>query len=252
MTTPTWQLQTPIDAILFDCDGTLSTIEGIDELARKNGVEDIVESLTAAAMGKLGMNPEVYQRRLDLVYPTQEQVLTLGHDYFAHKVPDLIEVIEVLKRFNKSIYIISAGLYPAVRIFAGLLKIPSQNIFAVPLEFDAQGLYLDFDRTSPLIHNDGKRNIVNQLKIQHPEMVYIGDGLNDLTVFDSVTRFIGYGGAFYRENIAAQCQYYISSSSISPVLPLVLTKDEFEKLTPAELALYHRGLSAIQEEKVKV
>jgi len=243
MTTPTWQLQTPIDAILFDCDGTLSTIEGIDELARKNGVEDIVESLTAAAMSKLGMNPEIYQRRLDLVYPTQQQVLALGHDYFAHKVPDLVEVIEVLKRLNKSIYIISAGLYPAVRIFAGLLKIPSQNIFAVPIEFDAQGLYLDFDRASPLVYSTGKRNIVSELKIQHAEIAYIGDGLNDLVAADLVTRFIGYGGAFYRENIAAQCQYYISSSSISPILPLVLTKSEFEKLTPAELKLYQRGLS---------
>ena len=42
MKAPTWQLDHPINAIVFDCDGTLSIIEGIDELARNNGVGDAV------------------------------------------------------------------------------------------------------------------------------------------------------------------------------------------------------------------
>jgi phosphoserine phosphatase len=38
MLTKNWQLQHPLDAVVFDCDGTLSQIEGIDALAEKNDV----------------------------------------------------------------------------------------------------------------------------------------------------------------------------------------------------------------------
>ena len=38
------------DFIFFDCDSTLSTIEGIDELARMKGKFDEVKSMTDAAM----------------------------------------------------------------------------------------------------------------------------------------------------------------------------------------------------------
>src|SRR5437016_3271945 len=86
-TTPRWQLQTPISAIIFDCDGTLSAIEGIDELAKNTGVSEAVQSLTAEAMGKSGLNPGLYQKRLDLTYPNREQVTALGYQYYAHKVP---------------------------------------------------------------------------------------------------------------------------------------------------------------------
>ena len=137
MKTPAWQLKTPLNAIIFDCDGTLSTIEGIDELAKNNGVDDAVLSLTAQAMGATGMNPELYQKRLDLVYPSEEQVLALGQHYIATQVPDAHPVIQLLKRLNKTVYLVSAGLYPAVKIFGRMLNIPQENIFAVDVLFDA-------------------------------------------------------------------------------------------------------------------
>ena len=40
----------PYDHIFFDCDSTLSTIEGIDILAENVGKKDEVEELTKAAM----------------------------------------------------------------------------------------------------------------------------------------------------------------------------------------------------------
>ena len=91
------------------------------------------------------------------------------------------------------------------------------------IHFDEQGHYRDFDRTSPLIHNQGKRIIVEQLKKQHANLLYLGDGLNDLAVRDLVTRFVGYGGWYYRQNIADQCEFYIKSPSLLALLPLALT-----------------------------
>jgi len=248
----TWQLQTPLDAIIFDCDGTLSTIEGIDELAIKNGVEHQVKALTEEAMGKTGINHIMYKNRLDLVKPTREQVIALGMTYYTHRAPDLEGVLAVLQRLNKTLYIVSAGLTPAVTIFGKLLKIPEANIFAVGIEFDDRGHFLDFSHQSPLVMREGKRLLITQVKTSNSEVGFIGDGLNDYVAADLVTRFVGYGGSYYRENIAALCQYYIKKSSMAPLLPLLLTKQEQQELLPEETALYQKGLRAIQEKEVLV
>lgn len=250
MNLPNWQLQNPIDAIVFDCDGTLSAIEGIDELAKLNGVSLAVQTLTSLAMSQTGLNPDLYQKRLDLVYPTKDQVLALGHRYFSHHVPDATSVIQLLKRLNKNLYVVSAGLFPAIQIFGELLQIPRENIYAVDIQFDAEGKFIDYERTSPLIANYGKREIVSKLKNLHSAIIHIGDGLNDLVTRDLVTRFIGYGGVYYRENIAKECQYYIRTASLAPLLPLALTSHEHEMLLPAEKKLYQKGLLAIEQGEV--
>ncbi|HEX4044523.1 MAG TPA: HAD-IB family phosphatase [Gammaproteobacteria bacterium] len=246
-----WQLETPVSAIIFDCDGTLSSIEGVDELARHNGVYHQVQTLTAAAMGSIGINPALYEQRLELIRPTQEQVHALGQEYFIHQTVDAHAIIQLLQRLKKTIYIVSAGVYPAVLKFGQLLQVPAENIFAVKVFFDTQKKYLDYDHHSPLIHNQGKQEIVAQIKLKHPKLIYIGDGLNDLSVYDLVTRFVGYGGAYYRENIAERCQYYIQMPTMAPLLPLVLTRQEQKKLLLPEQAIYQRGLEAIKRGEVK-
>jgi len=248
---PPWQLKTPIPAIIFDCDGTLSAIEGIDELAKYNGVGLAVQKLTAEAMGTTGITLELYQQRLELVHPTQQQVLALGKQYFAHLTPDVDHIIQIYLRLKKMIYIVSAGLMPAICIFGELLHIPKENIFSVDIQFDADGRYFNFDHTSPLVTRAGKRHIVNDLKTIHTQLIYIGDGLNDLETKDLVTRFVGYGGAYYRKNISDQCQFYINTLSMAALLPLTLTQQEYEMLTADEQALYNRGLAAIHDNTVK-
>lgn len=239
---PLWQLPIPVDAIAFDCDGTLSHIEGIDELAKINGVGDIVQNLTAMAMGQSEINPELFQQRLNLVRPSYDQILSLGRDYIAHQSPDIMAVIRILQQFDKAIYIVSAGLLPAVAHFGKYLGIAESAIFAVGIDFNANGSYQDFDHHSPLVTAAGKRIIVEQLKRKHKYIVHVGDGLNDLSTFDVVTRFIGYGGAFYRENIAKLCQYYLRSSSMAPLLPLCLTAQEVDLLSIPDRKFYDQGL----------
>src|SRR3990167_9314043 len=179
MTTNSWQLSSPINTIIFDCDGTLTQIEGIDELANRNHVGNKVKLMTEEAMGKTGIHPKLYQKRLELVCPTQQQVLELGEYYFSQLVPDLEKVIQIFKRLNKTIFVVSAGLYPAVEIFAAKLHIPKENVFAVGVKFDAEGNYVDFDHTSPLTHREGKRIIINEIKKTQKKLLYVGDGLND-------------------------------------------------------------------------
>ena len=69
------------NAILFDCDSTLSTVEGIDLLAGRAKVADHVVPLTRAAMdGTLALE-EVYARRLDLIRPSLADIAWLGRRY---------------------------------------------------------------------------------------------------------------------------------------------------------------------------
>jgi phosphoserine phosphatase len=245
MTSFHWQLQLPMNTIVFDCDGTLSTLEGIDELAKKNGVGDIVCAMTANAMGQTGLNSDLYTKRLDLVKPTAVQVLAQGKEYFAHVVPDVDQVIRIFQRLQKQIYIVSAGLYPAVSGFGELLGVPRENIFAVGIEFDESGEFKKYDTTSPLVYQDGKRIVLESIKKSHADTVYIGDGLNDYAVYHMVNRFVGYGGIFYHEKLAEKCQYYIKTPSMAALLPLSLTASEACLLHPVERELYDKGMEAI-------
>lgn len=250
MASPHWQLQNPISAITFDCDGTLSAIEGIDELAKERGVYTEIHALTAEAMSKTGVNPELYAKRLNLVQPTKNAVSALAQRYYDMRVPHLIEVINILKQLNKAIYVISAGLHPAVNQFANWLQIPSEHVFAVNVSFDADGNYANFDRHSPLIYNDGKQKIITELKQRHANLVHVGDGLNDMLPHHLVTRLIGYGGVYFRENIAALCHYYITSPSIATLLPLILTQTECQQLNSADQQWIAQGINAIKKGEV--
>jgi phosphoserine phosphatase len=245
-----WQLQTAVDAIVFDCDGTLSKLEGIDELAAQNGVGAQVKQLTAQAMGETGLNQALYEQRLQLVQPNDGQVTAMAAYYYQHRVAGIAETIQSFQQLGKAIYIVSAGLYPAVAGFGKLLKVPAEHIFAVEIKFDAQGNYAGFNHNSPLANNQGKREIVARIKQKHAALGYVGDGLNDLAVMDLVQRFVGYGGSFYYEKVAEHCDFYIKSQSVTPLLPLLLTAAETGQLSLAAAKLYEQGAILLQQGQV--
>ena len=245
MLPPAWQLQTPLDAIIFDCDGTLSTIEGIDTLADANGTASTVKDLTSTAMSTTGLTTNLYQHRLDLVTPTRQQIESLATHYYNNLTPDTQAVIQLFHHLNKPVYIVSAGLLPAIVPFGKLLGISKENIFAVDIQFDSSGNFIDYDNHSPLTQNNGKRFIVQNIMMKYPRIGYIGDGLNDYAVYDLVTRFIGYGGIYYRQNIEALCEYYIRHPSMATILPLLLTQTEYSTLDTEKQILYMQGLKEI-------
>ena len=84
-------------AVCFDCDGTLSHIEGIDELAKAQGGSEEVSRLAEEAMGHTGLNPELYERRLQLVLPTKAQVHALATQHFQHKTPELLAGLNIFR-----------------------------------------------------------------------------------------------------------------------------------------------------------
>src|SRR5580698_9663454 len=69
--------------ICFDCDSTLSSIEGIDELARIRGPEAYsrVEALTNDAMNGAVRMEDVFGLRMEIVRPGANEAAAVGRRY---------------------------------------------------------------------------------------------------------------------------------------------------------------------------
>jgi len=112
MTDSRW---TSFDLIFFDCDSTLSTIEGIDELAKLKGKDWRVGLLTQKAMdGDLDL-AEVYGKRLQAIRPTRGQLKAIEERYWETIVPDVQAVLDALPPHDgpKTIYAAATRLGPA-------------------------------------------------------------------------------------------------------------------------------------------
>lgn len=186
---------TSYDLIFFDCDSTLSSIEGIDELAALAGREDEIAELTNKAMdGELDLK-EVYGERLKAIQPTKQQLKQVEERYWETTVPDALEVISALNFLGKHVFVISGGLAEPVRGFARRLGVPPERVRAVELEFNelsgewwryhdpsqlANQKFMDFYE-GPLTISSGKPKVVEDLAGDlHGKRLFVGDGASDL------------------------------------------------------------------------
>ena len=210
--------------VIFDCDSTLSTIEGIEELAREHRVE--VEALTEAAMrGEVPLE-EVYGRRLSLVSPTRQQVTDLGRRYIETLVPDARPTVETLRTEGVHVRVISGGLKPAVTMLAGALGIDAGEVEAVDVYFDGDGAYAGFDASSPLAASGGKRVVIERWAEQLPRpIMLVGDGATDQEAQDVVDTFVAFAGVTVRPAVVAAADVVIRERSLAGIIPLALGRE---------------------------
>jgi phosphoserine phosphatase len=210
------------EAVCFDCDSTLSRIEGIDELARRHGLFDEVAALTDKAMnGELALE-SIYEHRLALIKPTQTDIAWLGDLYIRELVDGVQETIQALQAQGKLIHIVSGGLRQAILPLAKLLNVESENVHAVDVFFDENGDYHDFMRHSPLSMSGGKARICRRLRMRFSNLALVGDGKTDLEAKEAGAYMIGFGGVVRRALVEEQADCYVTDSSLSAVLPYLL------------------------------
>ena len=238
--------------VIFDCDSTLSQIEGIDELAQIAEEEDgqtnstISRAASIAALTKRAMEGDlpleaVYGQRLMTVNPTRSQVQRLASLYRERAIPDARLVIETLQANQVEVFIVSGGLIEPVREFGAWLGIPSQNIYAVDMEYDQLSgewwRYWDQPgwqnpsanhlavEANPLTGTGGKNKVITRIRALHPgRAMMVGDGLSDLEARYEVDLFIGFGGVVYRPVVVRESPIYIHTPYLSPIYPLALGK----------------------------
>ena len=210
------------EVICFDCDSTLSRVEGIDELARRNGLFEQVAALTDAAMNGDMPLEDVYGHRLELIKPDQAAIDWLANLYIAEMVEGVAETVKTLQDNGKQIHIISGGLRQAILPLAALLGIAEENVHAVDVIFDEQGDYQDFVRQSPLAVSGGKARVCRRLRMRYSSLVMVGDGKTDLEAKMAGAYMIGFGGVVKRPLVQEQADIFISDASMTAVLPHVL------------------------------
>lgn len=199
--------------LFFDCDSTLSSIEGIDELARLVNPEKFaeVEALTNAAMdGKVPLS-EVFKRRMEIIRPDLSMANRVGAMYLENMLPGVSEAINLARSDGWMPVILSGGFAPLIAPLANHLGI--RHVEAVPLFFSELGDYSGYGEDYPTTRNLGKNEIIREWKeaLIPERVVMIGDGISDLETKEDVDKMIGFGGVVQRDKVKDGCDLWIDS-----------------------------------------
>lgn len=206
--------------ICFDCDSTLSAIEGIDELARRRGPDVLqrVEQMTHDAMDGRVPVESVFGRRLEIIQPRAEDVAAVGRRYVETVEPTARATIADLVTRGWTPVIISGGFTEAIRPLAEHLGVA--RVEAVGLKFKPDGSYAGYDAAFPTTRSGGKPEVIARLRQElHPTtIVMVGDGVSDLETKPVVDRFIGFGRYVVRPRVKAEAARFVTSLDQIPAL----------------------------------
>jgi phosphoserine phosphatase len=230
----------PYAVIAFDCDSTLASIEGIEELAGPHREE--IRRITDAAMSGAIAVEAVYAARLALVRPTRQEVEALGERYVESLLPNVGALVRALRWLEKRVCIVTGGLEPAILHAARAIGVLEEDVFAVKISHDEEGAYAGFDETSPLARSGGKLEIALALAREAAgagDLVFVGDGVTDLETQPACARFIAFGGVARREAVFAAADARSAERDFAALLPLLCSPVEIERLASS---IPHRPL----------
>lgn len=212
--------------LVLDWDGTVSMVEGVNDLGHHCGVE--VSALTERAVrGEVALD-EIFAERLERMRPRREDLEWAAEHYATHLIPDAAETIRAFRRVGWEVHILSGGFLNAIApVATRLLGLDGQHIHAVALEFHADGTYAGYDRTQPLARRGGKAATILQFAPDR-SAVLVGDGATDLEAREAVRLFIGFGGVWPRRFMEEGSDVYIAAPSLAPLLPLLLSASPLE------------------------
>ena len=208
-------------SVIFDCDSTLSAIEGIDDLAHARR-EEITRLTESAMRGEIALE-DVYARRLDLVRPTRAQVETLGERYVQMLVTDARETVAALLTEGIEVRVMSGGIRQAVITLALAVGLSEQAVAAVDVYFDSKGEYAGFDDRSPLARSGGKRTVLERWLPELPRpIMLVGDGATDLEARPPADLFVAFTGVVERLAVVEAADEVVRTPSLAPILVLAL------------------------------
>lgn len=219
------------DKIIFDCDSTLVSLEGLDELAELKGKKEEVAELTRLSMEGNVKLEDVFSLKMAMIRPSRLDLEYLGKLYTQNLSEDVEEIIELLITMKKDVLQMTGNFLPAVKILAKYLRITQQNVYANRIYFDRQGSYIGFDSKNLLSISGGKKILVDRIIKKDPQkkIAFIGDGSTDIETKPPASLFIGYGGIVHRENVKMNSDIYVACKSLAPIVRFILNKEEQEK-----------------------
>ena len=214
--------------IFIDCDSTVSSIEGIDELAAWGGPEmyrEVVALTDAAMNGEVALG-EVFSRRMEIIRPGRAACEAVAARYVETITPGAREWIEALKAEGWMPVILSGGFAPLIRPLARELGI--EHVEAVPLFIDAEGNYEGYGEDYPTTRNLGKNEVIREWKaaLLPERTAMMGDGISDLETKPEVDVFIGFGGVVARPRVKDGADYWVTDMTDRESLMRILSADK--------------------------
>jgi len=220
--------------LFIDCDSTLSTIEGIDELARGKGDEVFAQvvNLTNAAMNGEVPITEVFPRRMEMIRPDRALCDAVAAHYVETIVPGAVEMIREMKEAGWLPVILSGGFAPLIEPLARHLGIA--HVEAVPLYFHKDGSYKGYGEDYPTTRNLGKNEVIREWTqaLLPQRVVMIGDGISDLETKPDVDIFIGFGGVVARQKVESGSDHWLSDMSDISMLKDIMDGGKIENREP--------------------
>lgn len=180
--------------MVFDLDSTLIDAEAIDELGKLTNKKEEIEKITERAMrGELDYQQSLEQRTSKISGVPKKDIIELANSL--PLVPGAKELIRKLKQMGYITAIIT-GSFETIANEVNK-KLGVDHIIANKLIFDEE------DKTTgevrgPLKQKDKKREVLNKLlsdlKITNSKCVAVGDGANDLSMFEVADLSISFRG----------------------------------------------------------
>jgi HAD superfamily phosphoserine phosphatase-like hydrolase len=242
----TWE---GFNRVVFDCDSTLSVIEGINELAAINDVPYEVAEMTRLAMGGEVPFEEVFARRLSIIKPAKKHLAAVGKLYVSTLVEDAAMVATALQTLGIEVRIVSGGYRDALVPVAEKLGMPMDHLHANDLYFTPAGEYSGFDPDNPLSRSGGKGEVIKNLP-RRPHTLLIGDGASDAEVRTNVELFVGYGGVERRDAVHNVAPVYLHGESMAPLAVMAAGMEGCVKLleNPRFRPLVIKGFAILMRE----
>ncbi len=210
--------------ICFDMDSTLIQTECIDELAKRAGVGDQVQEITARAMrGEIDFK-ESFKERVSLLKGLDVNVMK----EIAEQLPiteGTDRLMSVLKTCGYKIAILSGGF----TYFGEYLqrKYGIDYVYANELEIDENGK-LTGNYVGEIVDGHRKAELLKLIaqveKVNLAQTIAVGDGANDLPMISEA----GLGIAFHaKPRVVANARQSINTMGIDGILYFLGFKDSY-------------------------
>lgn len=169
-------------AYCFDLDGTLTRQELLPLIAETVGLEDEISLLTQATIDGVLPFDKSFKLRVRLLKDANIEWI---HQALEHSVDFDTEILSFIASRPEDCYVITGNLDIWVKPVLDRLGIRN---FASKAKLDDNGKLVGIDH---ILH---KGDVVAELRQQYDRIIAVGDGMNDVPMFEAADWRIAYGG----------------------------------------------------------
>lgn len=173
--------------VFFDCDGVINSGEVWKKINKVAKLPQALNKLWFDQYYKNIITNEQWIKNLSGYY--KKYLTKIGFEkaiLAGIKInPEIYKVLEILKKKNIKVAIISSGLEDYVKIIANKLGIKEYRVNAI-FSFDELGNFKKFDYYSddPIAKINQIKEICLVLDINPEETYFVGDSFNDIKAFE--------------------------------------------------------------------